>query len=263
MTRYLCLAYGLLAYGGFLVAALALVGFIGDFGLPKTLNAGGEVDGLFALAVNSCLILLFGLQHSLMARPGFKQWLAEFLPPAAERPTFILATALMLGLLFLLWQPIPADIWVAEGIAGGVLTAGFWLGWLIVGLAAGLTSHLEFTGLGQVLRAFRHRRVRRPQATGPRPFETRSLYRFVRHPMYTGLLMTFWLTPRMTVGQLLFAAGMTGYLLIGLRFEEQDLERRYGRRYRAYQRRVPALIPRPSASLSGQEAQRQVAQTRY
>jgi protein-S-isoprenylcysteine O-methyltransferase Ste14 len=253
----------LLACGGFLVAVVGLAGFVGDFGLPKTVNAGGEVDGLFALAVNGGLILLFGLQHSLMARPGFKQWLAEFLPPAAERPTFILATALMLGLLFALWQPIPADIWRVDGVAGGLLSAGFWLGWLIVGLAASLTGHLEFTGLGQVWQAFRHRRGRPPKPAPPRPFVTRSLYRFVRHPMYTGLLMTFWLTPRMTVGHLLFAAGMTGYLLIGLRFEERDLLRRYGRRYRAYQRRVPALIPRPAASLSGREAHRPVAQPRF
>ncbi len=250
MARYLRLAYGLAAYGSFLAVTAYLIGFVGDFGVPKTVNAGGEVDGLFALAVDGVLIGLFGLQHSLMAREGFKAWLAEFLPPEAVRPTFVLATAAVLALLFGLWQPIPADIWVVEGAGGLLLHLGFWAGWLVVGCSLLLTGHLEFTGLRQTWSAFRGHRTR------PLPFVTRALYRFVRHPMYSGLLMAFWLTPRMTVGHLLFAAGMTGYLLIGMHLEERDLERRFGRRYRAYQRRVPALVPRPAPAGAARDIRR-------
>jgi len=242
MKRLPGLAYGALAYGAFLCAFVYLVAFVGDLGVPKSVNAGGEVDGLFALAVNLTLIALFGLQHSLMARKGFKRWLGEFLPASAERSTFVLATSVVLGMLFVLWQPIPADIWVLEGVPAILLSVGFWLGWLLVVTASFLTGHLEFAGLRQSWLAYRRRRP------GPMPFVVHSLYRFVRHPMYLGLLAGFWLTPRMTVGHLLFAAGMTGYLLVGMRLEERDLVRHYGRRYRAYQRRVPALVPHPGSS---------------
>lgn len=253
MKRFLCLAYGFVAYGGFLIAFAYLIGFVGDLGVPKSVNAGGEVNGLFALAVDLTLIALFGLQHSLMARSGFKRWLAEFLPRSVERATFVLATTVVLTLLFVLWQPIPADIWVAEGVAAGLLLACFWLGWLTVAGSTLLTGHFEFVGLKQVWLAFRRRRA------DPPPFVTRFLYRFVRHPMYTGLLLALWMTPRMTVGHLLFAAGMTGYLLIGMHLEERDLVRHYGRRYRAYQRRVPALIPRPGPPVARRDPTGRVA----
>jgi len=243
MNRLPGLIYGAVAYSAFLCAFVYLVGFVGDIGVPKSINVGGEVDGLFALAINLTLIALFGLQHSLMARSGFKRWLAEFLPASAERATFVLATSVVLTMLFVLWQPIPADIWVLDGLPGSLLSVGFWSGWLLVVAASFLTGHFEFAGLKQSWLAFRQRRSR------SMPFVVHSLYRFVRHPMYVGLLAGFWLTPRMTVGHLLFAAGMTGYVLVGMRLEERDLVRQFGRRYRAYRRRVPALVPHPGASV--------------
>jgi protein-S-isoprenylcysteine O-methyltransferase Ste14 len=174
-----------------------------------------------------------------MARTGFKRWWTRLVPRAAERSTYVLASSLVLLFLFWQWRPIPALVWDVAWVPGRWALWGLYgLGWTVAVGSTFLISHADLFGLRQT-RAFG--RGERP----PRPrLQTPGLYRYVRHPLMTGLLVAFWATPRMTAGHLLFAAGMTAYVLVGLRFEERDLVRAFGDRYRTYRERVPMLLPR-------------------
>jgi methanethiol S-methyltransferase len=242
-------AYGLAVYLMFLTAFAYLIGFVldADFNLGalhvvgKSIDRGGPGDGsvtVTAVVVDVLLLTLFGVQHSVMARAGFKRWWTRVVPSSAERSTYVLAANICLIALFVAWFPVTHDIWrVTAQPWRAVLTATAYLGWAIVLVSSSLIDHFELFGVRQVLT--RLRRLRLPDSE----FSTPLLYRVVRHPLYLGFLIAFWATPRMTLGHLIFAAVMTGYILLAVPFEESDLIRAFGDKYRDYRRRVPMLIP--------------------
>lgn len=245
MNRTLARIYGIACYLLFAVTLAYFVGFLANVGVPKSVdadlvNAGAERPLGLALCINGLLMGLFGLQHSGMARTGFKRWWVRLVPRAVERTTYVLASSLVLLFLFWQWQPIPALIWdVAWGPGRWALWGLYGLGWTAAVGSTFLISHADLFGLRQTRAYGRSERPPRPR------FQTPGPYRYVRHPLMSGLLVAFWATPRMTTGHALFAAGMTVYVLVGLRFEERDLVRAFGDRYRAYRERVPMLLPRP------------------
>jgi protein-S-isoprenylcysteine O-methyltransferase Ste14 len=247
MRRSLALAYGVASYLILLAAFLNLIGFVGDLLVPKSVDSGtGGPPGGAAL-VDVLLLAAFAVPHSVMARPAFKRWWTKFVPPPVERSTYVLTSSLLLGLLFWQWRPIPSVVWlVTRPVGRWLLLAAFWLGWVIVLMSTFLIDHFDLFGLRQVY-LFASGRPYRPVA-----FKTPGLYRYVRHPLMTGFLIAFWATPSMTAGHLLFAAAMTAYILIALQFEERDLERFHGERYRAYRRRVGMLLPLPRFGKPGQ-----------
>lgn len=240
MQRWVVFAYAVLGYLAFNITFLYLVGFSTGLVVPKTVDSPADVVMPWAVATNLGLISLFAVQHTIMARKSFKRQLARVLPPAAERTTFILATCVVFALLFVFWQPIPGNVWeishpVAQYLMIGVALVGF----AIVPASTFLLDHFEFTGLAP---AWRYA-TRRPDTTAE--FRTPGLYRWVRHPMLAGLLVAFWCTPVMTFGHLVLAFGMSLYIAMGVRFEERDLVREFGDKYRAYQDTVPMLAPIP------------------
>lgn len=242
-------AYGVVAYVIFLLAFLYLVGFVADADFTvgtvhvvgKSIDRGGLGDGTLtvtAAVVDVALLALFGVQHSVMARQGFKRWWTRMVPPSAERSTYVLASNICLVALVAAWYPITHDIWrVTAQPLRTVLTATALVGWAIVLLSTFLIDHFDLFGLRQVFARSRGRQPAQHQFTTP------FFYRAVRHPLYLGFLIAFWATPRMTLGHLLFAAAMTGYILLAVRFEERDLIRAFGEQYHDYRRRVPMLIP--------------------
>ncbi|AZE54907.1 hypothetical protein C4K03_2752 [Pseudomonas synxantha] len=233
------LLYSIARYLIFLAAFLYLIGFTGGVLVPKTINNGPTADWPLAALINGLLVILFGVQHSVMARKSFKNRMAALIAPVAERSTYVLLSGLVLGLMFWLWQPIPYTIWKVEAAWAKALLSGvFWLGWGIVLLATFLISHFELFGLKQAIDRWRNAP---PSAL---TFRTPLLYKAVRHPLYLGFLIAFWATPHMTVGHLVFALGMSVYLYIGARFEERDLVALFGERYRRYQSEVGMIVPR-------------------
>lgn len=251
MKRTLALLYGLVTYTLFLGVFLYAIGFVGGFLVPRSVDAGGPEASLGnALLVNALLLGLFAVQHSVMARPGFKRWWTRMVPKSVERATYVLATNAVLALLFWQWRPIPGTVWVIDHPAGrGVMWGLFALGWLIVLAATFMISHAHLFGVQQVWDRFRGRKPSEPR------FQTPALYQHLRHPIMIGFLIAFWATPAMTWGHLLFAVATTGYILIALRLEERDLVAYFGDRYRAYQQRVPMLLPRlrPRRGTEGEE----------
>ena len=241
MGAFLSLLYGLFAYVFFLCTFLYAIGFIGNVFVPKTIDSGAPVPLVEALAVNFALLGLFAVQHSVMARRGFKRWWTRIVPPAVERSTYVLAATLALALLLWQWRPIAQPvIWKIENPAAiQSLWAVFWLGWVVLLLATFLINHFELFGLRQVLARLVGHAI--PEAE----FRTPLLYRYVRHPIYLGFVLAFWAAPVMTAGHLLFAAGGTGYILIGIWFEERDLVAQFGDQYRRYRQQVSMLLPLP------------------
>lgn len=238
--RLFVLFYGVFAYLLFFATFLYAIGFVGNWVVPKSIDSGESSSTWAALAINLALLGLFAVQHTIMARPRFKAWLTRFIPKAMERSTFVLASSLCLVLLFWLWQPMPNKIWdVQQPVARGALVALSLIGWGIVLYGSFLIDHFDLFGLRQVaLHA-----AGKPY-TSPR-FIERSLYKLVRHPLMLGFIIAFWFTPTMTVGHLLFAVLTTGYIIIGIQFEERDLAAAHGDQYLDYRRRVPALLPIP------------------
>jgi protein-S-isoprenylcysteine O-methyltransferase Ste14 len=241
MKRKLIFIYGILCY---LVGAgayfMGLGGFLANLLGPYSVDKGSTAPFFPALLINVGLIVLFGLPHSLMARHGFKQWWTRVIPAAAERSTFMLQAGLLALLLIWQWRAMPGVLWHIEQPWLNTLVQGlYWLGWLIAFLATLAINHFELTGLQQV---YANLRGREPK---PVAFKLPWLYRIVRHPMQLGVLIAFWAAPQMTLGRLVFALGMTAYILIGLYFEERDLVRRFGNSYRAYQQQTPRLLPLP------------------
>ena len=242
-------AYGVVAYVMFLVVFLYLIGFVanadfmvgGVHVVGKSIDRGGLGDGTLtvtAVVIDVVLLGLFAVQHSIMAREGFKRWWTRVVPPSAERSTYVLASNICLIALLVAWFPITHDIWrVTAQPWRAVLTATAVGGWAIVLLSTMLIDHFDLFGVRQVIARLRRRRLVEHK------FSTPLFYRVVRHPLYLGFLIAFWVTPRMTLGHLLFAVGMTGYILLAVRFEERDLIRLFGDQYRDYRRRVPMLIP--------------------
>jgi methanethiol S-methyltransferase len=241
MTRSMHLLFGIVAYAVFLLTFLYLVGFVADLpGLPTTVDHP-ETDTPMGLAavIDVALILLFGIQHSVMARQGFKRAWTRFVPETIERSVYILFASIVLIVMFVFWQAMPSILWDLRGGAAGLaLWAVCGVGWLIVLLSTYLINHFELFGLQQVWNGFLAR-----GAAAPR-FRTPLFYKLVRHPLYTGFIIAFWATPHMTVGHLLLAIGMTAYILIAIEHEERDLVRMFGADYEAYRIEVGKLAPR-------------------
>ncbi len=266
MQRLIILLFGLLAYTVFFATFLYLVAFVGNLQhtalaqwlpwlpelVPHSIDAGRETGAVVpAMLINLSLIALFGMQHSIMARTGFKSWLTRMLPTSAERSFYVLLASVMLILLFWQWRPIPFAIWEAETMIGiSIGWSIFAVGFLMVLLSTYLIDHFDLFGLKQVWSQFRDRRLAEPH------FVTPFFYRLVRHPLYLGFILAFWGGPVMTVGGMLFAAAMTAYILIAIRFEERDLVRILGPQYENYREQVPMLVPRlksrPLGSRDGQ-----------
>ena len=240
--------YGVVAYVIFLATLLCAVGFVENLGPWKTIDSSAREGLGGAIAVNIALLGVFAVQHSVMARRGFKRWWTKFVPEAVERSTYVLFSSLALILLFAYWRPIPTVLWSVSGAAAWILMGISWLGWAMALVSTFLLSHLEFFGLSQATARFRSRKT--PEAG----FRTPALYRFVRHPLYLGFLFAFWATPVMTGGHLLFALATTGYLLVGIALEERDLVAQFGEAYRGYRREVPMLLPLPGRVLRSDRA---------
>ncbi len=239
-VRVVGLVYSLGCYLVFLVTFLYLIGFVGSIAVPKNINDGPLIDWPLAALVDGLLVILFGLQHSLMARKSFKSRLTALIPTAAERSTYVLLSSLVLGVMFWLWYPINFTVWRVEiPWASALITGLFWMGWAIVLLATLLISHFELFGLKQAIDRWRDTTQHAPV------FRTPLLYKLVRHPLYLGFLIAFWATTDMTVGHLLFSMGLTVYLFIGAYFEERDLVVLFGDRYRQYQGETSMILPVP------------------
>jgi len=236
---FISLLYGVFAYVFFLATFSYAVAFISNLWVPKTVDSGAAGSVVEALLVNLLLLTVFALQHSIMARRSFKRWWTSIVSPAVERSTYVLAATLALALLLWQWRPIAEPvIWRVENAIGiQALWVVFWLGWAVLLLATFLISHFELFGLHQVFSRLIGREI--PEAE----FRTPFLYRYVRHPIYLGFLLGFWAAPVMTAGHLLFAIGATGYILVGIWFEERDLVAQFGDRYRQYRDQVGMLLP--------------------
>ncbi|MFT3663464.1 methanethiol S-methyltransferase [Piscinibacter sp.] len=240
----LAVLYAVLVYVFFLATFVYAIGFVGNLPLlPKTIDSGAVAPLFEALVINLALLALFAVQHSVMARRGFKRWLTSVIPESMERATFVLAASAALALLLWQWRPIAEPLlWSVNDPAGRfVLQAVFWLGWGVLLISTFLINHFELFGLRQAWTALRGRALPAPE------FRTPLFYRHVRHPIYLGFLLAFWATPEMSAGHLLFAAGSTGYILLGIWFEERDLIAQFGQRYLAYREQVGMLLPKPGA----------------
>jgi len=230
--------YAVISYTLFLASFVYAIGFVGDLLVPKSINGPVGLEGGAAVAINIAVLLVFALQHSVMARPAFKRWWTRFVPPAIERSTYVLLSTVALVLVFVAWQPIPAVLWDLRGtLAGQILSGLRWAGWLICLLSTFLISHFELFGLSQVW----YRLKNRPMPEGD--FKEVLFYRIVRHPLMLGFLIAFWATPLMTHGHLLFALVMSAYIVVGVLLEERDLTAALGASYARYRDRVPMLIP--------------------
>ncbi|MFN4258012.1 MAG: methanethiol S-methyltransferase [Gemmataceae bacterium] len=242
-SKVFALGYGILCYGIFLGTFLYAVGFIANQVVPKSIDSGEVVSEGEALAANLALLGLFAVQHSVMARPGFKRWWTRCVPSHLERSTYVLASSIVLLLLFWQWRPLPGIVWeVRHPIGVAVLWGLCGIGWIMVLISTFLIDHFDLFGLRQV---YLHAKGRPYQ---PVPFRMSSLYRFVRHPIMLGFLIAFWATPTMTWGHLLFAVMITAYILIGIQLEERDLRSAFGATYDAYRRQVGMIIPWPGRS---------------
>jgi protein-S-isoprenylcysteine O-methyltransferase Ste14 len=242
MARNLYLLVALAAYLLFFATFLYLVAFVGDLPwVPVTVDRGGAAAPLaIAAIVDLALIALFGLQHSVMARSGFKRAWTRIVPKPLERSVYVVAASLALILLFAMWRPIPGVVWSVDNAAGAaILWALFGLGWLIVLTSTFLISHFELFGLAQ---AWGHSKGGAEAA--PPVLRTPLFYRHVRHPLYSGFFLAFWATPQMSAGHLLLAGGVSVYMLIGIFYEERDLISTFGEDYRAYRARTGKLTPR-------------------
>ena len=237
-TRLLTLCYGGVAYLIFFGTFLYAIGFVSRFIVPKTIDSGAVSSPMTALLVNLVLMSIFAVQHSGMARQGFKKLFTRFASPAIERSTYVLLASLSLILLYWQWQPMPMVVWNIEApVLAGVVTACGFLGWLIVLYSTFLISHFELFGLTQVVTHFAGR------VAEPMKFKTPGLYRLIRHPIYLGFIIAFWCTPMMTLGHLLFAAVTTAYIFVGIYLEERDLVSLFGSEYRRYREKVAMLVP--------------------
>lgn len=238
--RAVYMGFSLIAYAIFFATFLYLIGFVGDLPyLPTTVDRGPASGAGTALILNIALIALFGVQHSVMARQGFKRAWTRAVPKPLERSVYVLFASAALIVMFAFWRPIPGTVWNVENeMAAAVLWVMFAAGWGIVLLSTFLINHFELFGLQQ---AWFHMREREAQ---PHQLRQPFFYRWVAHPLYAGFFIAFWATPRMTAGHLLFAAGMSVYILIAIRYEERDLKGLFGKDYEDYRSGVGMLTPR-------------------
>lgn len=232
------LLYGVVAYTIFLGTFLYAMGFVGNLVVPKSIDSGEPGPMGQSIIINVLLLSLFVVQHTIMARPEFKEWWTRMVPKPIERSTFVLATCAVLILMFWQWRPLPEMVWSVQNSAGRAILYGlFAAGWGLVLYSSLLINHFDLFGLRQVILYFRGTEYHHPGFVMPR------LYRVVRNPLMLGFLIAFWSTPDMSRGHLLFAVLTTGYILMGIWFEERDLIKILGDEYRAYRARTPMLIP--------------------
>lgn len=250
MKRIVAFAYGIVCYGVFFATLLYAIGFLGNFGVPKSIDSGLEGSILTALAIDGALLAIFALQHSIMARPWFKRAWTHLVPEPVERSTYVLFSSLALLLMFWQWRPIGGVVWrIDSGIAETVILGFFAAGLLIVLLSTFLINHFDLFGLRQVYLYLTGRRYTHLESRTP------FFYRYVRHPLYVGWLLTFWSAPVMTVAHLFFAAMTTAYILVAIQFEEADLITLHGEQYRRYRKHVPMIIPALAPKVTpGQQA---------
>ena len=236
--RILVFTYGTITYAITLGIFVYAAGFIGNFGVPKAMDSGREIPLAQAIAIDALLLGVFAIQHSVMARGWFKRWLTRFIPQAAERSTYVLASNVLMILLFWQWQPIGGTVWNVENSALRAALYGIYAGgWILLLAVTFLINHFDLFGMRQVWYFLRGRPM------PPLRFVTPGPYKLVRHPLYIGWFTIFWATPTMTVAHLLFAVLTSAYILVAIQFEERDLVRHHGRAYAEYRERVPMLIP--------------------
>lgn len=238
MGRLLALLYGIVSYFVFFVVFLYAIGFVTALGVPKTIDTGAAAPLLEALTIDILLMSIFAVQHSVMARPQFKQWWTRLVPKSVERSTYVLFSSLALVLLFWQWRPIQGLVWQINDPRIAMAVIGLSLvGWLIVLTSTFLINHFELFGLHQVANNLTGRPMPAPR------FRTPLYYNFVRHPIYLGFIIAFWAAPKMTMGHLLFAAVTTAYIFVGIMLEEHDLTTVFGDDYRRYRQRVSMIVP--------------------
>ena len=239
MSRIFGVTFGVFSYLVFFVSFVYTVGFLADFGVPKTVDSAATSPAWLAVIINLGLFAVFAVQHSVMARPGFKRWWTRIVPEHLERSIYVLLSVVVVVLLYWGWQPIEGTVWsVQNETLRGVLWAGYLAGYATIFLATVLLNHFDLFGLRQVwLHA-------KGEAYTDLPFKTPFFYKHVRHPLYVGWLMAFWITPEMSVGHLFFAGACSAYIFVALIFEERDLVAHFGETYREYRRTVPSLMPR-------------------
>jgi len=240
MAGLVAVIYGIVAYSFTLAALLYLIGFVGNLVVPKSIDSGMAGPLLQSVIVDTLLIGLFALQHSVMARQGFKRWWTRIVPPSVERSTYVLSASFALLFLYWQWQPIPALVWTVYNPTAAVVLDGiFWLGWVVLVASTFMLSHFQLFGLSQVFARLFGKQLSADKFRAP------LLYRRVRHPIYLGVLLAVWATPAMTAGHLLFAVVITGYILIGIQLEEHDLIQQFGDQYRRYRQHAAMLVPLP------------------
>jgi protein-S-isoprenylcysteine O-methyltransferase Ste14 len=238
MKRLMAFVYGVVCYLAFFATFVYAIGFIGNLYVPNSLDSAAVTPLGRALIINSALLMLFALQHSIMARKWFKDAWTRIVPPPVERSTYVLFSSLALVLMFAFWQPMGIVLWkVSSPVLSGLITGIFGLGWGLVFVATLLINHFDLFGMRQVWLYLQNR----PYTN--LIFRTPLFYKYVRHPLYLGWLMVFWATPTMTAAHLLFAVATTGYILVAIQFEERDLIRIHGAHYEQYRREVPMILP--------------------
>lgn len=238
VKRFVVFLYGIVCYAVFFATFLYAIGFVANVFVPRTMDGPPKADPATSLGIDLALLLLFALQHSVMARPRFKDWLTRYVPEPAERSTYVLASSLALIALFVHWHPLGGTVWSVQNPTAVIVLYGLCAcGWLLVLVATFLINHFDLFGLRQVW-LYLHGLPYRPIG-----FRAPGLYRIVRHPLYVGWLLAFWAAPTMTATHLLFALVTTGYILVAIQLEERDLLASLGEAYREYRKHVPMLIP--------------------
>ena len=240
MGRISAFLFGLVSYLVFFFTFLYAIGFVGNLVVPKSIDSGVEGPWVTSIVINLLLLTLFAVQHSVMARPGFKRWWTKFVPQPIERSVFVLLASLVLLLLFWQWRPMTGIVWSIDNAIGRVaMLTLFAIGWATVLLSTFMINHFDLFGLRQV---YMYAKNVEP---GEMHFTTRAFYNFVRHPIMLGFIIAFWATPVMTVGHLLFAAVTTAYILVAIQLEERDLVDAHGETYTEYRHKVGMLFPVP------------------